>query len=107
MFFFSLTMHFCLPGKISFSYPVIVKMAKSNADHQKAHRQRSERERLDIRIEGGAKRALERLAAYQGLSQHEVLTELLLSAERAAVGILSESEREHFYGFPVCTTLHG
>jgi len=71
-------------------------MAKTNAELQKAYRQRSERERLDIRIEGGAKRALARLAAHQGLSQHEALTELLLKAERATLATLSESERLAF-----------
>ena len=43
-------------------------MAKTNAELQKAFKQRSELVRLDIRIKGGAKRALARLAAHQGLT---------------------------------------
>ena len=71
-------------------------MAKTNAELQKAYRQRSERSRLDIRIEGGAKRALERLAVHQGLPQHEVLTELLLKAERDVMDTLDTAEGKAF-----------
>ena len=73
-------------------------MAKTNAELQQAYKQRSERERLDIRIEGAAKRALARLAVHQGLCQHEVLTELLLKAESDALGTLTKKGREDFYG---------
>ena len=72
-------------------------MAKTNAELQQAYRQRTERERLDIRIEGAAKRALARLAMHQGLSQHETLTELLLAAERVALATLTDTtERQAF-----------
>ena len=71
-------------------------MAKTNAELQQAYRQRTERERLDVRIEGAAKRALARLAAHQGLCQHEVITDLLLSSERAALAALDDTGREAF-----------
>ena len=71
-------------------------MAKTNAELQADFRRRSELVRLDIRIEGSAKRALARLAAHQGLPQHKVLTELILSAERDVLATLGNSEREAF-----------
>jgi len=71
-------------------------MAKTNAELQKAYRQRSELARLDIRIEGGAKRALARLAAHQGLTQSNTLTELILAAERDVLATLNGAEREAF-----------
>lgn len=71
-------------------------MAQTNAELQHAYRLRTERERLDIRIEGAAKRALARLAVHQGLNQHEVLTELLLAAERVVLATLNEKQRKAF-----------
>ena len=71
-------------------------MAKTNAELQQAYRQRSERERLDIRIEGGAKRALARLAVHQGLTQGSALTELILKAERDVLATLDGAAREAF-----------
>lgn len=71
-------------------------MAKTNAELQKAYRQRSELQRLDIRIEGGAKRALARLTAHQGLTQSNTLTELILKAERDVLATLDDAEREVF-----------
>ena len=73
-------------------------MAKTNAELQKAYRQRSELERLDIRIEGGAKRALARLAAHQGLTQSLTLSELILKAERDLVATLDDAGQRAFYG---------
>lgn len=72
-------------------------MAKTNAELQQAYRQRSERVRLDVRIDGAAKRALERLATQQGAAQHEVLNELLLQAERDAAALLGDQARADFY----------
>lgn len=71
-------------------------MAKTNAELQKAYRQRSELQRLDIRIEGGAKRALARLAAHQGLTQSNTLSELILKAERDVLDTLDGEAREAF-----------
>jgi hypothetical protein len=73
-------------------------MAKTNAEIQKAYRQRSELQRLDIRIEGGAKRALARLAAHHGQTQGNTLAELILKAERDLVATLGDGERKAFYG---------
>lgn len=53
-------------------------------------------QRLDIRIEGSAKRALARLAAHQGLTQSNTLTELILKAERDVLATLNGAEREAF-----------
>lgn len=82
-------------------------MAKTNAELQQAYRQRSERARLDIRIEGGAKRALARLAAHQGASQHEVLTELLLKAERDVLATLDKSQHDEFMACKPVTAITG
>ena len=71
-------------------------MAKTNAELQKAFKQRSELVRLDIRIKGGAKRALARLAAHQGLTQGAALSELVLKAERDVLAILDGAERDAF-----------
>ena len=79
-------------------------MAKTNAELQRAYKRRNERVRLDIRIEGSAKRALARLATYRGLSQHEVLTELLLIAEREVLGTLDEAQRQ---AFSTCKSITG
>ncbi len=66
-------------------------MAKTNAELQQAYRQRSELQRLDIRIEGMAKRALARLAAYQGTTQSNALSELILKAERDVQATLDDA----------------
>ena len=71
-------------------------MAKTNAELQADFRRRSELLRLDIRIEAGAKRALARLAAHQGLTQSTVLSELILKAERDVLATLDGTEREAF-----------
>ena len=71
-------------------------MAKTNAELQADFRRRSELVRLDIRIEGAAKRALARLAAHQGLTQGAALTELILKAERGVLAILNSAEQEAF-----------
>ena len=71
-------------------------MAKTNAELQKAYRHRSELLRLDIRIEGGAKRALARLAAHQGLTQSNTLSEVILKAEREVLTRLDDAGREAF-----------
>ena len=71
-------------------------MSKTNAELQKAYRQRSELLRLDIRIEGGAKRALARLAAHQGLTQSNTLSEVILKAEREVLTRLDDAGREAF-----------
>jgi hypothetical protein len=73
-------------------------MAKTNAELQKAYRQRTELQRLDIRIEGPAKRALARLAAHHGLTQGSTLTELLLKAERDVLATLEDAQRKAYYG---------
>lgn len=72
-------------------------MAKTNAELQKAYRRRSELTRLDIRIEGGAKRALARLAAHQATTQGAALSELILKAEREATADMDAQAREDFY----------
>ena len=71
-------------------------MAKTNAELQKDFRRRSELVRLDIRIEGGAKRALERLAAHSGATQSAALSGLILAAERAVLATLDGAGREAF-----------
>ena len=72
-------------------------MAKTNAEHQKAYRRRSELVRLDIRIEGGAKRALTRLAAHMAMTQSAALSEVILKAERDATAEMDAQAREDFY----------
>lgn len=52
--------------------------------------------RLDIRIEGIAKRALVRLAAHHGMTQSAMLNELILKAEREVHATLNTSEREAY-----------
>ena len=71
-------------------------MAKTNAELQKDFKRRSELVRLDIRIEGGAKRALARLAAHGGATQGNTLNELILKAELDVLTTLSVTEREAF-----------
>jgi hypothetical protein len=71
-------------------------MAKTNAELQKAFKQRSELDRLDIRIEGGAKRALARLAAHHGITQSTALSELILKAERDVLSTLDKSSHAAF-----------
>jgi hypothetical protein len=67
-------------------------MAKTNAELQKAYRQRSERERLDIRIEGGAKRAL---VADLGMSrQGSNITSLKNQARKLFNATISASYQE-------------
>ena len=63
--------------------------------------------RLDIRIEGGAKRALARLSVYQGASQQEVLTELLLKAERDVLATLDKSSQSAFMACQSVKTITG
>ncbi len=71
-------------------------MAKTNAELQAEFRRRSELVRLDIRIEGGAKRALARLAVHQGATQGNTLSELILKAERDVLATLDGADREAF-----------
>ena len=71
-------------------------MAKTNAELQADFRRRSELLRLDIRIEGGAKRALARLAAHQGLTQSTVLSELILKAERDVMAALDKPSHDAY-----------
>jgi hypothetical protein len=68
-------------------------MAKSNAELQQAYRRRSELVRLDIRIDGMAKRALARLAAYQATTQSSTLSELILKAERDVQDTLDDAAK--------------
>lgn len=79
-------------------------MAKTNAELQKDFRRRSELVRLDIRIEGGAKRALARLAAHSGATQSTTLSELILAAERDVLASLDSAGRE---AFSACKTITG
>ena len=71
-------------------------MAKTNEELQAKLQRRSELGRLDIRIEGCAKRALARLAVHQGLTQGAALSELILKAERDVLATLDGAEREAF-----------
>lgn len=79
-------------------------MAKTNAELQKDFRRRSELVRLDIRIEGGAKRALARLAAHSGATQSAALSELILKVERDVLATLDDAGREAFLA---CNTITG
>ncbi len=79
-------------------------MAKTNSQLQREFRQRSELTRLDVLIEGPAKRALDRLAVQRNVAKRVILQDLLLQAERDATAGMSADVRNDFYaGKPVQT----
>ena len=82
-------------------------MAKTNAELQADFRRRSELLRLDIRIEGGAKRALARLAVHQGLTQSTVLSELILKAERDVMAALDKPSHDAYMACEPVKTITG
>ena len=65
-------------------------MAISNADRQRAYRQRhlkdvdGTRARINLVVEQDAVTALQRLAVHKGVTQASVLRELILQAEKRA-----------------------
>lgn len=71
-------------------------MAKTNAELQKAYRRRTELTRLDILIEGPAKRALVRLAAQHNYPMRVILQDLVLQAERDVLATLDDAQRKAF-----------
>ncbi len=70
-------------------------MAKSAADRQREYRRRhlidGDAERLNTVVSVQAKRQLERLARHRATTQRDVLESLLASAERRAVGRMTDS----------------
>lgn len=82
-------------------------MAKTNAELQRDFKRRSELTRLDVLIEGPAKRALDRLAVQRNVAMRVILQDLLLQAERDATAGMTAKARTDFYACKPVQTLPG
>jgi len=78
-------------------------MARTNAERQRAFRQRhlvevdGSRARLNLIVEADAALALRRLAAHGGHTQADVLRGLLLEANKLAVAALNDAEWKAYH----------
>ena len=78
-------------------------MSKSNAERQAEYRRRHLHdpegglERINALVSLQAKRQLERLASYYGVTKREVLERALAEAERAAVDALTADQQGAYY----------
>ena len=86
-------------------------MSKSNAERQAEYRRRhlrdpeGERERINALVSLQAKRQLERLASYYGVTKREVLERALADAERAALDALPAGKHGAYYDKRLTVTL--
>lgn len=75
-------------------------MASTAAERQRAYRQRvkdGQGERINLIVGVSAKRQLERLARHHGVTQRQVLEQLLADAENSVVdGLSGTAERDYF-----------
>ena len=76
----------------------------TNAQRQAAYRQRHLRDpdtvdgaRLNLVVAFGAKQQLERLSIHYGVTQREMLAQLLADAENDAINALPAQKRELYY----------
>ncbi len=78
-------------------------MSKSNAERQAEYRRKhlhdleGKLERINALVSLQAKRQLERLASYYGVTKREVLERALAEAERAALDELSADKHGAYY----------
>jgi hypothetical protein len=78
-------------------------MAKSNAERQRAYRERhlkdaeGEGERINTVVSMSAKRSLERLASCYGVTQRAMLEQILAEAEDTVLSGLSSGEQSAYY----------
>ncbi len=78
-------------------------MSKSNAERQAEYRRRhlhdpeGKLERINVLVSLQAKRQLERLASYYGVTKREALERALAEAERAALDALCADQHGAYY----------
>ena len=78
-------------------------MALTGAERQRRYRQKhlkdfdAQLERLQCVVSLHAKRALERLAVFYGLSQRDMLEQVINEAEQRLTAQLTGSEQDQFY----------
>ena len=83
--------------------PAVMTMAQSNAERQRAYRQRrlkdldADSERINLVVPAGTKRKLERLATCYDVTQTGMLERLLADAERALLDSLPMDQHDHYY----------
>lgn len=73
---------------------------KSNADRQREYRERQKQagsERLNVVVDLHAKRALERLASYYGVTQKNMLEQLITAAQRQALDEIPNEQQSDYF----------
>ena len=72
--------------------------AEKQARYRERHLQEGQRERLQLIVSTGTKRALERLARHQGTSQTALFEKLILEAQTAATAGMGGEEYRVYVG---------